>query len=76
VNDTVFLSAYTHKYVKIPSGEDGMSDKLCTSCKSPLAQEGAVEFGCPACGTEVYRCYRCREQSVDYVCKNCGFQGP
>ena len=53
-----------------------MKEKVCTSCKAPLAQEGAVEFGCPACGTEICRCYRCREQSVDYICQNCGFQGP
>ena len=53
-----------------------MSDKKCTSCSAPLAEEGATEFGCPACGVEITRCYRCREQSIPYVCPKCGFGGP
>jgi len=53
-----------------------MSDKKCTSCSAPLAEEGATEFGCPACGVEINRCYRCREQSIAYVCPKCGFGGP
>ncbi len=53
-----------------------MSDKNCTSCNAPLAEEGATEFGCPACGVKIDRCYRCREQSITYVCPKCGFGGP
>jgi hypothetical protein len=53
-----------------------MSDKKCTSCNAPLAEEGATKFGCPACGVEISRCYRCREQSIPYVCPKCGFGGP
>jgi predicted RNA-binding Zn-ribbon protein involved in translation (DUF1610 family) len=53
-----------------------MADKKCTSCKAPLAEEGATEFGCPSCGTEIKRCYRCREQSIHYTCAKCGFAGP
>jgi Zn-ribbon RNA-binding protein len=53
-----------------------MSDKNCTSCNAPLAEEGATEFGCPACGVKINRCYRCREQSISYVCPKCGFGGP
>ena len=53
-----------------------MSDKKCTSCSAPLAEEGATEFGCPACGVEISPCYRCREQSIPYTCPKCGFGGP
>jgi predicted RNA-binding Zn-ribbon protein involved in translation (DUF1610 family) len=53
-----------------------MSEKKCTSCNAPLAEEGATEFGCPACGVEINRCYRCREQSIAYTCPKCGFGGP
>ncbi|MBN1168099.1 MAG: DUF1610 domain-containing protein [Methanospirillaceae archaeon] len=53
-----------------------MTDKKCTSCNAPLALEGATRFGCPACGTDIMRCYRCREQSIEYVCPTCGFRGP
>jgi predicted RNA-binding Zn-ribbon protein involved in translation (DUF1610 family) len=53
-----------------------MSSKKCTSCNAPLAEEGACEFSCPVCSTEIKRCYRCREQSVAYTCPKCGFGGP
>ncbi|MEI6842451.1 MAG: zinc finger domain-containing protein [Methanomicrobiales archaeon] len=53
-----------------------MSDKKCTSCCAPLAEEGATDFGCPSCGYGIKRCYRCREQSIPYTCPKCGFGGP
>ena len=34
-----------------------MSDKKCTSCSAPLAEEGSTAFACPACGVEITRCY-------------------
>jgi hypothetical protein len=48
----------------------------CTSCNAPLAEQGATEFGCPQCGNMIRRCYRCRMQSVAYICPKCGFWGP
>ncbi|MFZ0006376.1 MAG: zinc finger domain-containing protein [Methanoregula sp.] len=53
-----------------------MSDKKCTSCSAPLAEEGSTVFACPMCGVEITRCYRCREQSIPYACPKCGFGGP
>ncbi len=53
-----------------------MPTRKCTSCSAPLAQRGATEFGCPKCGHEIRRCFRCREQSIPYICPQCGFSGP
>ncbi|MCX6686981.1 MAG: zinc finger domain-containing protein [Methanoregula sp.] len=53
-----------------------MANKKCSSCNAPLAEEGATEFKCPACGFEIRRCYRCREQSIPYLCQKCGLGGP
>jgi len=53
-----------------------MSQKKCTSCSAPLAEQGHAEFGCPECGYEIQRCQSCREQSRAYVCPKCGFGGP
>ncbi|WP_324461036.1 zinc finger domain-containing protein [Methanospirillum sp.] len=57
-------------------GSLNMSIRNCTSCNGPMAEKGSVEFGCPACGATIRRCYRCREQSVEYVCQTCGLRGP
>jgi predicted RNA-binding Zn-ribbon protein involved in translation (DUF1610 family) len=56
--------------------EGSMPIRKCTSCNSPLAEEGAAEFGCPKCDYQIRRCYRCREQSIPYTCPKCGFGGP
>ncbi|HQD25714.1 MULTISPECIES: zinc finger domain-containing protein [Methanoculleus] len=48
----------------------------CTSCNATLAVEGSTGFPCPVCANTIYRCYRCREQSIAYTCPKCGFQGP
>ncbi|NLX49471.1 MAG: DUF1610 domain-containing protein [Methanospirillum sp.] len=53
-----------------------MTTKKCTSCNAPLAEVGGTGFLCPQCGTEIQRCYRCREQSIPYICPQCGFTGP
>ncbi|MBP1928572.1 LSD1 subclass zinc finger protein [Methanolinea mesophila] len=53
-----------------------MSNKNCTSCNAPLAEQGATEFKCPVCEQKIYRCFRCREQSIPYICAKCGFRGP
>ena len=48
----------------------------CVSCNVRLTGEGAVKFKCPMCGAELGRCGRCRQQSNQYVCPKCAFQGP
>lgn len=53
-----------------------MAIKKCTSCNAPLAEVGGTSFGCPQCEYEIKRCERCREQSIAYMCPQCGFQGP
>ncbi|NYT05101.1 MAG: DUF1610 domain-containing protein [Methanomicrobiales archaeon] len=53
-----------------------MTFKKCTSCNAPLADEGWTGFPCPECGEMIYRCHRCREQSLSYECRKCGFRGP
>jgi len=53
------------------------ADLRCSSCGRGLAAPGATAFLCPSCGTEtIGRDARCRDQSVPYKCKNCGFVGP
>jgi len=50
---------------------------VCTSCGIRLIETGDTSFPCPVCGKEVIgRCRMCRDQSVKYLCKNCGFEGP
>ncbi|MFZ0830389.1 MAG: zinc finger domain-containing protein [Thermoplasmata archaeon] len=52
-------------------------DLRCSSCGRGLAGRGATAFLCPSCGIEtIGRDARCRDQSVPYKCKNCGFVGP
>jgi Zn-ribbon RNA-binding protein len=49
----------------------------CSSCGVALSGRGAVHFPCPDCGRAVLgRCARCRDQSVAFTCKDCGFTGP
>lgn len=50
----------------------------CTSCRTGLrTEEGWTRFACPNCGeAEIFRCVRCRKQSVVYACPKCGFEGP
>ncbi|MCC7564858.1 MAG: DUF1610 domain-containing protein [Methanomicrobiaceae archaeon] len=53
-----------------------MTGEQCTSCRGQLAETGATSFKCPVCSGWIRRCYRCREQSVPYICPSCGFRGP
>ncbi|UUX91180.1 zinc finger domain-containing protein [Methanoplanus endosymbiosus] len=53
-----------------------MSVEKCTSCKAPLSEPGWTKFECPKCRETIYRCHRCRHQSVPYTCQKCGFEGP
>ncbi|UCF08964.1 MAG: DUF1610 domain-containing protein [Thermoplasmata archaeon] len=49
----------------------------CSSCGKRLVGPGTTSFPCPSCGNSVIgRCANCRDQSVVYYCKACGFQGP
>ncbi|MCK5037497.1 MAG: DUF1610 domain-containing protein [Thermoplasmata archaeon] len=52
-------------------------DVVCTSCRKPLVETGSTMFNCPSCGKFMAgRCYNCRDQSVTYICPECGFEGP
>ncbi|MEE9223315.1 MAG: zinc finger domain-containing protein [Thermoplasmata archaeon] len=54
-----------------------MEEQRCSSCGAILFGEGNVVFKCPKCHeSEIGRCSNCRDQSVTYVCKACGFEGP
>ncbi|MEW6069968.1 MAG: zinc finger domain-containing protein [Candidatus Thermoplasmatota archaeon] len=51
----------------------------CSSCGRPIKSsvKGIAVFKCPQCSnTVIARCPKCREQSVLYTCKECGFVGP
>lgn len=53
------------------------ADKICSSCGKRLIGHGNTFFKCPKCGDyEIGRCDQCRDQSVPYECKKCGFIGP
>jgi len=53
-------------------------DLFCTSCKSKLiGTSGSVKFKCPGCDNEtIVRCSKCRNNSINYICKDCSFRGP
>lgn len=52
-------------------------ENRCTSCGAVLIGKGTTSFLCPSCGQgRIGRCARCRDQSVEFQCPNCGFQGP
>lgn len=48
----------------------------CISCGKGLIQQGSATFVCPNCSAVIGRCQGCREQSIPYTCKKCGFTGP
>ena len=48
----------------------------CISCGKGLLAQGSATFQCPTCEEPIGRCTSCREQSVKYTCKKCGFIGP
>lgn len=49
----------------------------CASCGTRLTGKGNVIFKCPGCGAkELGRCPQCRDQSVEYRCPDCGYEGP
>ncbi|MEM3412016.1 MAG: zinc finger domain-containing protein [archaeon] len=48
----------------------------CSSCNREVTND-YVSFNCPACGKEkIIRCDFCRQNTVQYTCKSCGFTGP
>ncbi|MGA1793659.1 MAG: zinc finger domain-containing protein [Thermoplasmatota archaeon] len=53
------------------------TEDRCTSCGTPLQAEKSVKFNCPGCNEQtIVRCGQCRDQSANYMCPGCGFQGP
>jgi len=48
----------------------------CISCGKGLIEQGYATFPCPNCEEIIGRCNGCREQSINYTCPKCGFQGP
>jgi len=48
----------------------------CSTCGKGLLEQGSTTFHCPMCDETIGRCASCREQSVEYACKKCGFKGP
>ncbi len=46
----------------------------CVSCDK--ASSDGVRFPCPKCGSEIFRCKKCRSLSLEYKCPICGFVGP
>ncbi|MBA3046533.1 MAG: DUF1610 domain-containing protein [Candidatus Thermoplasmatota archaeon] len=53
------------------------NEHACASCGTRLIGKGDVVFKCPGCGIKLLgRCAQCRDQSVEYGCKDCGYQGP
>ncbi|MDY6959147.1 MAG: zinc finger domain-containing protein [Halobacteriota archaeon] len=50
--------------------------EFCNSCGVRLTELGYTRFPCPTCGSEIGRCVKCRKQSTDYKCSECGFMGP
>jgi len=50
--------------------------RTCVSCGIDVAGTNAAGFKCPECGTQIYRCAKCRKQSNLYECPDCGFRGP
>ncbi|MFW6448362.1 MAG: HVO_2753 family zinc finger protein [Halobacteriota archaeon] len=51
-------------------------EQRCVSCGINVAGTNAARFNCPACGTRINRCAKCRKQSNPYECPECGFRGP
>ena len=50
---------------------------VCTSCGVRLSGTGSTVFKCPQCNkVDIGRCAQCRDQSVVYRCRECGFEGP
>lgn len=53
------------------------NENACASCGTRLIGIGDVVFKCPGCGVkQLGRCAQCRDQSVEYGCKDCGYEGP
>jgi predicted RNA-binding Zn-ribbon protein involved in translation (DUF1610 family) len=54
-----------------------ITDKKCSSCGVRLIGDSSTVFPCPECGKgEIGRCRNCRDQSVSYLCSQCGLKGP
>ncbi|RLG45106.1 MAG: RNA-binding protein [Thermoproteota archaeon] len=51
---------------------------ICSSCGRDITYEREkTSFYCFNCGkARIYRCRLCRMFGRDYVCPNCGFEGP
>ncbi|MBW3021239.1 DUF1610 domain-containing protein [Candidatus Woesearchaeota archaeon] len=54
-----------------------MNEK-CNSCGKRMANDPeGVSFPCPNCGNQtICRCSHCKKLSTQYVCPECGFEGP
>ncbi|PSQ24325.1 RNA-binding protein [Halobacteriales archaeon QS_8_65_32] len=48
----------------------------CISCGIDVSGTNAARFACPKCGRRIARCAKCRKQSNNYECSDCGFRGP
>ena len=54
-----------------------VDNQECASCGTRLVGQGDVTFKCPGCDTkQLGRCVQCRDQSVEYICPDCGYEGP
>jgi len=54
-----------------------VNDQECASCGTRLVGQGDVIFKCPGCDVkQLGRCVQCRDQSVEYICPDCGYEGP
>ncbi len=74
-NSPIVVKPYIYLYMN--HNRLNMSDKSCSSCGKRLVGAGITFFKCPTCaGEEIGRCSNCRDQSVMYECKKCGFRGP
>lgn len=64
--------------MRISAASITMSEEhMCASCGTRLTGKGNVIFKCPGCATkELGRCAQCRDQSVEYKCPDCGYEGP
>ncbi len=58
------------------SESEAASEHRCVTCGINVTATNAASFGCPSCGHALHRCAKCRKQSNQYNCPECGFRGP